>query len=58
MARNTYDNARKQTIAYALAQGYTMIEDGCHMESPRGMCYHIDELMSALIRKGIVGGWY
>ena len=37
MVRNTYDNARKQTIAYALAQGYTMIEDGCHMESPRGI---------------------
>lgn len=61
MAGMTYFEAWEYAIEYALARGYTMVEgDIYHMVSPKGTrVYHIDELITALVRKGLIwAGWY
>ena len=54
MTKLSYFEARQTTIEYATAHGYTMYEDGCHMISPNGHCYHVDQLVNALVDAGTI----
>lgn len=53
MAKLTYSQKWTATVKFALSQGYTMLEDECHMESPNYTIWHVDQLISALERKGV-----
>jgi len=48
-----YMKKRNDTIAYFTKLGYIMLEDACHMESPKGCIWHVEQLMDALEKRGI-----